>query len=237
MFLILRLAMNEYIVATIKDWNIDNFNKLVDRSNEKWHLFTQPEELNLDALRQIEPKYIFFPHWSWIVPKEIYQEFECICFHMADVPYGRGGSPLQNLIVRGHKKTKLTALKMVKELDAGPVYLKKDLSLDGSADDIFKKCSTLAFNMMEDIITHQPLPQSQIGDVVEFERRKPEQSRISGKESPEQLFDLIRMLDADTYPRAFIEYNCMRIEFSDADFDFENGVVKATVNFNRNRNE
>ncbi len=27
-------------------------------------------------------------------------KFECVCFHMTDVPYGRGGSPLQNLIIR-----------------------------------------------------------------------------------------------------------------------------------------
>ena len=47
---------------------------------------------------------------------------------MTDLPYGRGGSPLQNLIVRGHKHTMISAIKCVKELDAGPIYLKKPLT-------------------------------------------------------------------------------------------------------------
>lgn len=67
-----------------------------------------------------------------MVPEAVLIAAECVCFHMTDVPYGRGGSPLQNLIVRKHKKTKLTALKMTEEIDAGPVYCKRELSLDGS---------------------------------------------------------------------------------------------------------
>jgi len=55
---------------------------------------------------------------------------------MTYMPYGRGGSPLQNLIVRGYRHTKLTALRMVEEFDAGPVYLKEDLCLEGNAEEI-----------------------------------------------------------------------------------------------------
>ena len=50
---------------------------------------------------------------------------------MTDLPYGRGGSPLQNLIVRGWKETKVLALKVVEELDAGPIYYKKRLAYMG----------------------------------------------------------------------------------------------------------
>ena len=59
---------------------------------------------------------------------------------MTDLPYGRGGSPLQNLIIiRGLKTTKITAFKCVAEIDVGPVYLKKTLSLEGNAQDIYFK--------------------------------------------------------------------------------------------------
>jgi methionyl-tRNA formyltransferase len=44
---------------------------------------------------------------------------------MTDLPFGRGGSPLQNLISRKIYNTKLSAIRVVKELDAGPVFLKK----------------------------------------------------------------------------------------------------------------
>lgn len=44
---------------------------------------------------------------------------------MTDLPYGRGGSPLQNLIVRNHYKTKISEIRVKKEIDSGPIYLKK----------------------------------------------------------------------------------------------------------------
>lgn len=45
----------------------------------------------------------------------------------------------------------------------------------------------------------------QEGDPVVFKRRKPEQSDMSGLEKLEEIFDYIRMLDADGYPHAYIE--------------------------------
>ena len=52
-------------------------------------------------------------------------------------------------------------------------------------------------------------------DMTTFKRRTPEQSRVP--EGPiERLFDHIRMLDAEGYPPAFLEYDCFRFEFSRA---------------------
>ena len=48
---------------------------------------------------------------------------------MTDVPFGRGGSPLQNLISRGIYETKISAFRCVAEMDAGPVYPKRPFSL------------------------------------------------------------------------------------------------------------
>ena len=58
---------------------------------------------------------------------------------MTDLPYGRGGSPLQNLIIRGHRDTQLTALKCEENVDEGPVYAKTPLSLSGSAEEILAR--------------------------------------------------------------------------------------------------
>lgn len=117
-------------------------------------------------------RYIFFLHWNWHVPVELWSRFECACFHMTDVPYGRGGSPLQNLIVAGHESTKLTALRMVEELDAGPVYAKRELSLDGRAEEIYIRAAKLSFEIIKWMIRNEPSPEAQQGDVGSFKRRK-----------------------------------------------------------------
>lgn len=60
----------------------------------------------------------------------------------------------------------------------------------------------------------KPLPQKQEGEVVEFKRRKPEQSEIHADFSLGKIYDYIRMLDAEGYPKAFIKFGNYRLEFS-----------------------
>ena len=150
--------MTNYVVATIKPWNIEAYHRRVQNISGQWHLIESRGELTLDKLKAIGPRYVFFPHWSWRVPEEILAAFECVCFHMTDVPYGRGGSPLQNLIVRGHRDTKVSALRMVAEMDAGPVYTKRPLSLEGCAEEIFQRLANVTFDIIGTMVASEPIP-------------------------------------------------------------------------------
>jgi methionyl-tRNA formyltransferase len=152
------------------------------------------EELTFSALEQIKPVFIFFPHWSWLIPQDIYSNFDCVIFHMTNLPYGRGGSPLQNLIVRGHKDTMLSALKCVKELDAGPLYLQQSLALTGTAEETLQRASLLAEMMMIEIIKKGLSPLPQKGEVVEFKRRRPEDGNLESLGELGQVYDYIRMM-------------------------------------------
>lgn len=223
--------MNNYVVATIKDWQINQFNSTTPELTGNWSLISDKSQLTMDSLRLINPKYIFFPHWSWIVPDEILNEFTCVCFHMTDLPYGRGGSPLQNLIARGHNETKLTALKMTNELDAGPIYLKAPLSLQGSAQEIFERSAELIFEMIASIIKLEPVAIEQTGEVTLFDRRVPEQSKMPAKGELSELYDLIRMMDADSYPRAFIDYGDFTLQFRNAKLN--NEIIDAAVTISK----
>jgi methionyl-tRNA formyltransferase len=217
-----------YVVATIKPWNIEAFHRRCAKLPGQWELIDSKEALTIDRLRDIRPRYVFFPHWSWGVPPQILEEFDCICFHETDVPYGRGGSPLQNLIVRGHKATKMTALRMVEELDAGPVYLKCPLSLEGRAEEIFERAADLVYDMIGEIVARNIAPVPQQGEPVVFPRRAPHESVLPQSGSPTTLYDFIRMLDAPTYPKAFIDWGEWRIEFDracEADDSVEAHVV------------
>jgi len=175
------------------------------------------EDLNLEDLNLIKPDYIFFMHWSWIIPKSIYNRFNCVVFHMTDLPFGRGGSPLQNLIIRGYKETKISALKVDGGIDTGDIYLKKELSLEGTAAEIFTRTGKIIKNMIEEIINNPITPTKQIGEVTSFKRRKPEQSLIDNSiNSIEGIYNFIRMLDADNYPHAFLETDVFKFEFTEA---------------------
>jgi methionyl-tRNA formyltransferase len=126
---------------------------------------------------------LFFPYYSWKIPKETHERYECIAFHMTDLPFGRGGSPLQNLILRGFTETVITAFRVTDEWDAGPIYLKRPLSLDGTAQEIFDRASKIIYNdMIPFILMNDIIPTPQEGEVVLFHRIKrsefPEPARM-----------------------------------------------------------
>lgn len=205
-----------YIIVATKPWNRRVYRETIRYYPGEWFFFDKPEDVILEKVRALAPQYVFFLHWSWKVPGEVVKEFECVCFHMTDVPYGRGGSPLQNLILRGHRQTKLTALRMTEQVDAGPVYLKEDLCLEGSAEEIYMRASRIAARMIRRIIEDRIEPIPQFGDSQVFSRRTPDESEIADCEDLRALHDFIRMLDAEGYPRAFLTHGGYRYEFSRA---------------------
>jgi len=209
---------NNIVIATIKSWNIEKAKKFISDSPQlKTQLITNKDELTFENISKFKPKYIFFPHWSWIIPSDIYENFECVVFHMTDLPFGRGGSPLQNLIVHGLKETKISAIRVVKDIDAGPIYLKSDLGLEGTAAEIFVRGSEVVFGeMIPKILSESIEPKPQQGEAVIFKRRTPAQSDISGLGDISKVYDHIRMLDGEGYPKAFVETERVKIEFSEA---------------------
>lgn len=211
--------MASYMIATIKSWNIQKAKELACNFPEhKFVVITNPKELESCPLEKVQPKLIFFPHWSWIIPKSIYSVYECVVFHMTDLPFGRGGSPLQNLLVRGIYDTKVSAIKVSKGMDTGAVYFKEDLNIrDGNADEILKSVSELVFDtMIPRLIQEAPVPIPQQGEPVIFTRRTSEQSEIPGGLSQRQLYDYIRMLDGEGYPLAYQRTDGRRIYYQNA---------------------
>ncbi|TQI70413.1 methionyl-tRNA formyltransferase [Gramella sp. Hel_I_59] len=217
--------MHNYILLTEKKWHIELYELLKLKIDQNWILIDNKKDFKVEKLKKIKPDKIFIPHWSYIIPSEIFDYFDCVVFHMTDLPYGRGGSPLQNLIARGHSSTKISALKVTKGIDTGDVYLKKELSLYGSAEEIFIRSTKIIFSMVEEIITGNLEPSPQKGEVVQFKRRKPAEGDISKLKSLSEVFDYIRMLDAEGYPNAFLDIGNFRLEFSRANYKSSDSVL------------
>lgn len=222
-----------YVLLTEKSWHKPLFQNLKTHFEEfNWVLIDNKLLFTEDYLSQIKPKKIFVPHWSYFINEKIHRNYECIVFHMTDLPYGRGGSPLQNLIVRGFQSTKISALRVSDGLDEGDIYIKNELSLTGSAEEIFIRSSKIIFNMITEIISENLSPLPQAGEVTIFKRRKSSDGNMEALSSIEQVYNYIRMLDAEGYPNAFIEVGDFRFEFSRASLK-SNEIVIADVRISK----
>ncbi len=225
--------MKKILLVTDKTWHDQlSENLSSDKYDAECLRVTNKEKFTFELCQSFSPDWIFIPHWSYMIPEEIFENFRCVVFHMTDLPYGRGGSPLQNLIVKGHEETKISAISVTDELDAGKIYLKRSLNLNGNAEEIFIRSSRIIEEMIDIIISEEPIPKEQLGNVVKFSRRKPEDGDISHLESIEKIYDFIRMLDCEGYPKAFLETDRFKLEFTRASIKADNSI-KADVRISK----
>ena len=151
------LQLGPLLLLSSRSWDgalADRLSKRLDRPVE---IITSPCHLTQKAIERINPQWIFVPHWSNLIPESIWGAWPTVIFHMTDLPYGRGGSPLQNLIVRGRSTTMISALRCGSGLDTGDIYLKERLDLFGTAEEIFLRVDALIELMIERIVREDPV--------------------------------------------------------------------------------
>jgi len=128
--------------------------------------------------------FIFFLHWSERVPSTIYDSFECVNFHASPLPFGRGGHPIENMIIEGRTKTVITAHRMTGALDAGDIYMRSgEIPLNGTKVEILRRFIQPCTNMIQIMLNSSVLPFSaQDGPVHYFHRLNDKQYKEFWKE-------------------------------------------------------
>lgn len=176
-------------------------------------------KINKKKIKKLNPTIIFFIFWSKKIEKNLFKNYTCIQFHTSDLPKFRGGSPVQNQIIKGIKKTKITAFKMNSKIDSGDICMKSNVNLNGNGEDIYKRIEIIALKMAIKIAKMKKINFiKQLGKVSYFKRRKPEDSNlelIKNSNLP-KIYDFIRMLDADGYPKAFLKIGDKKIALNNA---------------------
>jgi|TARA_B100000586_G_scaffold126882_1_gene91656 methionyl-tRNA formyltransferase len=204
-----------YLFCAYRDWALKLFQKLKKKYPDMY-LLSSPKKLTINYLKRKKPEIIFFPDWSWIIPNEIISNYKCICFHESNLPKFRGGSPIQNQIIRGITKTKTTAFIMNEKIDAGDIILQKDLSLEGSIQEIFSRMSENDYSLILKIMNGKYKRRKQSGKPTTYSRRKPKESELKSlNHSINYLYNFIRMLE-DPYPNAFIRIGKQKLIFKKA---------------------
>ena len=213
---------NELIESVLRDNGAINSDTILIRDNK---------DLSLEYIDSIKPDIIFFPHWSFKVDESIVRRFKCIAFHSAPLPFGRGGSPIQNMIIRGYKETELCSLLMREEFDTGPIYLRTPVSLRGNLEEILVRIYQAISEQIKVIKADEIIPIEQEGEAVIFKRLRDEDNKINFEDDINKISDQIRMLDSKLYPSAYINIGDYKIEFSKS--SIEEDSLKSEVKISK----
>ena len=223
------------IIAKHDFYIIDAKQKL-SRLNVNIKAFKSLADLNKEIDKGTFYDYLFFPHFSQIIPESIYTNFKCIGFHTGDLPFDRGGSPIQHKIIQQEYRTRVSAIKIEDKIDAGPIYVQANIDLKkGDIAQILKNLSKICAQMMEEIIVKNLEPKKQ-KESKTFKPRLSESDSNLGRLdlNLQSIYDRIRMVDGYEYPRAYIELGEYRLEFTEANFDGKTLVTTCKIR-DRNR--
>ena len=189
-------------------WALKIYENLKKKTNYKFKIISSKKKLSLKKINKFNPNFVLFYGWSDKIPNSIIQNFFCIMLHPSALPKFRGGSPIQNQIIRNIKNSKVTLFKMNEKIDSGPIILSKKFSLIGHLDEIFERIINIGTKLTLKVFKNQYVLTDQNNNLATyFKRRKPSESEITLKEIKNKtsvyLKNKIRMLE-DPYPNAYI---------------------------------
>ena len=193
-------------ICAYRNWGINIFNKL--KGIYDIVLIETPDQLTQLSNMFHKNDTIFFLGWSWIVDRNVTDNYNCICLHPSPLPKYRGGSPIQNQILNKEQVSAVSFFRMNDKLDQGEILYQAPFSLKGELNDIFSRIIELGTFGIHHIMVSNPKGIKQDESEATYcKRRKPEESEITIDEimnkSAHELYDKVRMLN-DPYPNAFI---------------------------------
>lgn len=129
------------------------------------------EQADIDALRQLEPDFLVVASYGLILPDAVLAipKIAPLNLHASLLPRYRGAAPIQRAIEdswRPGATTGISLMRMVREMDAGPVYATREVPLAGATvpeltASLAQAGSELLRDCLRDIASGKLLPAAQ----------------------------------------------------------------------------
>ena len=191
-----------------RDWALNIYESLSKDKKHKFIIFNKKKYLTYKNIAKINPSLILFYGWSTIIPKRIINEYRCLMLHPSKLPKFRGGSPLQNQIIRGLQSTYVTIFKMNNNIDEGNILINKRISLKGNMDEILFRIESVGIELTKIILSKNLKEKPQDNKKATYYKRLKNNSEITIDDLKNSkgvdLYNRIRML-GDPYPNAYIK--------------------------------
>ena len=139
----------------------------------------QPENLNdqdtISAISKMKIDLLVVVAYGKILPDWVLEhpKFGCLNIHFSLLPKWRGAAPIQKAIANGDKLSGISFMKIVNELDAGPIYASFNVDIEDNdffqAEEKLLETSLMHINsVINEIVTNNKQPEEQSSKEVTY---------------------------------------------------------------------
>ena len=140
------------------------------------------KDIEINKLEQMKPDIAVVSAYGQILSSKLLRvpKFGFVNLHPSLLPRWRGAAPIERALMAGDKETGVCTIKMIKELDAGPILAKERflINLDETNSSLSQKLSIIGANQLLDVINNLELisdvPQESEGVTYAFKIHKSE---------------------------------------------------------------
>ena len=130
-----------------------------------------------------------------LIPASLLDRALWLNVHPSLLPRWRGAAPIERAIMAGDDETAVSVIRLVEELDAGPIGAQRSLSIAGdtTAGDVYAETARLAPELIDEALANDSFS-PQVGEPTYAEKIGPADRELDWSRPPKELHDRIRAL-------------------------------------------
>jgi len=144
--------------------------------------------------------------YGLLVPESVLAERLWLNVHPSLLPRWRGAAPVERALMAGDGETGVTIIKLVKELDAGPIAAQERFAIapEDDAGAVYERSADLAVGLLDCVLaaSWQPAFLEQEGEATYAAKITADERRLDLARPPSELVDHVRALSPHIGARA-----------------------------------
>jgi methionyl-tRNA formyltransferase len=141
-----------------------------------------------------------------LIPTSLLERANWLNVHPSRLPRWRGAAPIERAIIAGDEATAVSVIRLVEELDAGPIGSQRDLSIGGdtTGGDVYAEVGRLAPELIDEALANDSFT-PQVGEPTYAEKIGPADRELDWSRPAQELHDRIRALSPHIGARGELE--------------------------------
>jgi methionyl-tRNA formyltransferase len=162
----------------------------------------QPERLGGNFDPEVET--VVVAAYGVLIPEEPLDRALWLNVHPSLLPRWRGAAPIERALMAGDTETGVSIIKLVPELDAGPIAAQRAFTVtkDDDFGSVSARAGELAAELLEEVLPAPAFTPQSASGVTYAEKIRPEDRELDWDRPPEELLNRVRALSPHIGARA-----------------------------------